>query len=419
MTGLDRTAVTLGNGVRVVYASDPVAPVAAVHVRAEVGSRDERAGRSGFAHLFEHLMFAATTRLAGGDHIRAIETAGGFANAQTLVESTSYFQTIPSPAAPMAVWLEAGRFARLPDGVDAQILDQQREVVRNEWRDAVLSTPYGDARNAVTAAMYPAPHPFNQTPTGEIGDLDGATVDDALDFFADHYVPGRLVVAVVGRFDRALVEDEVERGFGALRVGRTAVARPPADCVAVPDELVRVERRSAAPPNLVVAHRLPPVGRVAFAAAELTVAVLATGQASRLQRRLRRDTALAANIQIKVMPMIAGDSMAIVRLRPVAGIDTAHLEAAYLDQLAVLAADGPTDEELRRAQAQCLAGWLAAVERPRALAEELTRDWMAWGEPRPPGEGVRRVLAVTAADVRACAAALLHRRRVTLTYHST
>ncbi|BCB82893.1 M16 family metallopeptidase [Phytohabitans suffuscus] len=419
MTGLDRTAVTLRNGVRVVYARDTAMPVAAVHVRVEVGSRDERPGRSGFAHLFEHLMFAATAGMDGGDHVRAIETAGGFTNANTLVESTSYFQTVPGPAAPLAVWLEARRLARLPEGIDAGILDREREVVRNEWRDAVLNTPYGDAREAVTAAMYPPPHPFSRTPTGEIGDLDAATVDGARDFFADHYVPGRVLVAVAGRFDRALVEDEVERGFGGLRADRGGGPRPAAGGADIPDEPVRLDRRSAAPPNLVVAHRLPPARGVTFAAADVTAAVLATGQASRLQRRLRSDTALAANIQIKLLPMIAGDSMAIVRLRPAAGVDTARLESAYLDQLVALAMDGPFDQELERAKSQRLAAWLADVERPRMLAEDLTWDWAARGEARPPGESIRRVLAVTAADVRECAAALLRRRRVTLTYHST
>lgn len=415
-------ASVLDNGVRVVLAPQPAMPVASVHLRMEVGSRHESPGFTGLAHLFEHLMFAATGHLASGDHLRMIENVGGYTNATTSVESTTYFETVPPEAVQLALWLEAERLANLPGAIDLDVLELQRDVVKNERREAVDNTPYGDAPELLAAAMYPAPHPYHHTPTGSMVDIDRVSLADAYQFFADHYVPMRTLVAVTGNVDTGAVADVIERQFGRLVPGGVpspgTVDQSPAYSLSdsPADEHLRIQRRSTAPPNLIIGHRIAPAGTPECAAAELMAALLATGLASRLERRLKRERALAANVLFRVTPMIAGDSMAVARLRPRIDVDLAALEAGYLDELESLAVDGPSDEELDRARAQWVATWLSGTETPKTRAEELTWQWLAFGGPPVPGQARRRMESVTVDDLRRCALSLVESRRVTLSY---
>lgn len=415
MTAGDIRRLTLGNGVRVTLAPAPALPVATVYVRAEVGSRHERPGRTGLAHLFEHLMFAATRNLPSGEHARVIETAGGYTNATTTSESTAYFDTVPPGAVCLALWLQGSRLTDLPAAIDQEVLQVQRGVVRSERRQAVDNTPYGEAPELLAAAMFPAPHPFHHTATGSIADIEAASLADACQFFREHYLPGRILVCVAGQFSVGAVTDAVERYFGGLApgTGTPAVApwRPPT-------EHIRLDRVSAAPPSLIISHYLPPAGTRECTAAELTACLLAGGQASRLDRRLRQESAHAVNVSFTVQPMITGGSTAVARLRPRNNGELTTLETAYLAELTSLAETGPADDEFARARAQWLARWLTATDTAQGRAAELTWQWLAAGVPPEPGQARDQIESVTPEEIRRCAAALTETRRVTLSFRS-
>lgn len=405
---------TITNGVRLTLAPVPAMPVTAVNIRVAVGSRHEWPGRTGLAHLFEHLMFAATTNLPAGEHVAMIEKLGGYTNAATLTESTTYYETMPPEALTQVLEMEGTRLARLPEAIDDEVLRTQRNVVKNERRQAVESTPYGDAPELLAAAMFPAPHPYHHTPTGSMADIDAASLADVRQFFRDHYVPASTLVAVTGSFDPGLVAELAEREFGRLAPAAPAPVAPASP--SPPAELIRLEQRTDYPPNLLIAHRLRRVGTRECAAAELLAHLLAGGQASRLERRLKHALGLAANISFTVRPMIDGDSTALARLRPHSEADPAAIEDAYLAELASIADGGPRPADVDRARSQWLRTWLTAVETVKGRAEELTWQWLAFGRPSSLDQARDRIDAVTSEDLRDCADALLRDRRVTLVY---
>lgn len=404
----------LANGVRFVLASLPAMPAIAVNVRVAVGSRHERPGRTGLAHLFEHLMFAATRNLPTGEHVKVIEQLGGYTNAVTLTESTSYFETIPPGVLDRVLEMENTRLALLPQAIDEEVLSTQRNVVKNERRQAVETTPYGDAPELLAAAMFPAPHPYHHTPTGSMADIGAATLDDVRCFFGDHYVSAATLVAVAGPIEPGPASELAERAFGRLAPAASAPAAPAAP--SPPAELIRLERRTDHPQNLLIAHRLPGLRTRECAAAELLAHLLAGGRASRLERRLKHALGLAANISFTVRPMFDGDSTALARLRPQPRVDPAALEEAYLSELARIADSGPEPAEADRARSQWLAAWLTGIETVRGRAEELTRQWLAFDRPPRLGRMRDRIEAVTVDDLQKCAKALLADRRVTLVY---
>jgi predicted Zn-dependent peptidase len=405
----------LDNGVRVILAPRPAMPVATVHVRMAVGSRHEPAGRTGLAHLFEHLMFAATRRLPSGDHVRAVEAEGGYTNATTTTDSTSYFATLPPGAAALAVWLEARRLADLLSALDEEVLTAQRAVVANENRQSG-DRPYGDAAELLAASMFAPPHPYHHTPAGRPSDVDAASLVDAAAFFQTNYVAERTLVCVAGDIDVDEVGPVVGDHFGQLRRGGGATAAAGSGAAPGPAEHVRLERRSAAPTHLVIGHQVAPAGTTGWDCADLTAVLLATGRASRLQRRLVRELGLAANVRVDLAPMAAGAALLVARLRPAPGVDPRAVERAYLAELRALAEDGPDRDELARARTQWTMRFLTATETGKGLAEYLTLEWLTSDRAPRPDQARARIDQTSTKDIRGGAGALLTARRVTLTY---
>ncbi len=211
----------LSNGLRVIVAEDHLAPVVAVNLWYDVGSKHEVPGKTGFAHLFEHVMFQGSRHVAKAEHIALVQAAGGTMNGSTWLDRTNYFETLPAHQLDLALWLEADRMATLLDALSQENLDNQREVVKNEKRWSYDNRPYGSFQEKLQAHLFPPEHPYHHSTIGSMDDLDAATIEDVSEFFRTYYAPNNAVVSVVGDVEATHVVAAAERYFGAIPANPT------------------------------------------------------------------------------------------------------------------------------------------------------------------------------------------------------
>jgi predicted Zn-dependent peptidase len=404
----------LGNGLRVVVCEDHMVPLVAVNIWYDVGSRHERPGLTGLAHLFEHLMFQGSAHVKEGEHAELLQNAGAPFNATTSFERTNYFETVPVSHFELALWLEADRMGSLPAALTQANLDNQRDVVKNERRQRYDNQPYGDAFERLHAMAFPAGHPFAHTPIGSMEDLDAATLKDCTDFFATYYAPGNAVLSIVGDVTPEAAFEAVERYFGHLPAGpRTPV---PAEGALGPiDAPAREELAEEVPtPAVFALFRLPPDGTPEAEAAELAVEILGGGAGSRLYERLVRKDQTATEVWFGVQRYVSGPSSAFLQAL---GSDPEAIEAAVAEELARLAAEGPTPEEAERAIAQAERSFLERTETVTGLANALSQYATLFDDPALLFGAPARAAAVTAEDIRAVTAQwLAPEARATLIY---
>ncbi|MEU7041847.1 pitrilysin family protein [Streptomyces varsoviensis] len=420
-SGLTATEHRLANGLRVVLSEDHLTPVAAVCLWYDVGSRHEVKGRTGLAHLFEHLMFQGSAQVKGNGHFELVQGAGGSLNGTTSFERTNYFETMPAHQLELALWLEADRMGSLLTALDEESMENQRDVVKNERRQRYDNVPYGTAFEKLTAMVYPEGHPYHHTPIGSMADLDAASLEDARAFFRTYYAPGNAVLSVVGDIDPEQTLAWIEKYFGTIppHDGK----QPPRDG-SLPDtigtELRQVVEAEVPARALMSAYRLPHDGTREADAADLALTVLGGGESSRLHNRLvRRDrTAVAAGFGM--LRLAGAPSLGWLDVKTSGGVEVADIETAVDEELARFAAEGPTPEEMERAQAQLEREWLDRLATVGGRADELARFAVLFGDPQLALTAVGRVLDITAAEVRAVAAARLRPdNRAVLVYEPT
>jgi predicted Zn-dependent peptidase len=406
--GIAITEHRLANGLRVVLSEDHLTPVAAVCLWYDVGSRHEVKGRTGLAHLFEHLMFQGSANVSGNGHFELVQGAGGSLNGTTSFERTNYFETMPTHQLELALWLEADRMGSLLAALDEASMENQRDVVKNERRQRYDNVPYGTAFEKLTALSYPEEHPYHHTPIGSMADLDAATLEDARAFFRTYYAPNNAVLSVVGDIDPEQTIAWVEKYFGTIpsHDGK----RPPRDG-SLPEvigreirELVEEEVPSRA---LMSAYRLPHDGTREADAADLALTVLGSGESSRLYNRLVRRDRTAISAGFGLLRLSGAPSLGWLDVKTAGEATIAQVEIAVDEELARFAADGPTTEELERAQAQIEREWLDRLTTVAGRADELCRFAVLFGDPKLVNGAVARVLDITAEEVRAVAAARL------------
>ena len=406
--GLTATEHRLANGLRLVLSEDHLTPVAAVCLWYDVGSRHEVKGRTGLAHLFEHLMFQGSAQVNGNGHFEMVQGAGGSLNGTTSFERTNYFETMPTHQLELALWLEADRMGSLLAALDDESMENQRDVVKNERRQRYDNVPYGTAFEKLTALAYPEGHPYHHTPIGSMADLDAATLEDARAFFRTNYAPNNAVLSVVGDIDPEQTLAWVEKYFGTIpsHDGK----QPPRDGT-LPDIIgkeLREEIHEEVPARaLMAAYRLPQDGTRESDAADLALTVLGGGESSRLHNRLvRRDrTAVAAGFGL--LRLSGAPSLGWLDVKASGGVEIPQIESAVDEELARLAAEGPTAEEMERAQAQLEREWLDRLGTVAGRADELCRYAVLFGDPQLALSAVTRVLDITADEVQAVAAARL------------
>ncbi|MFM8781879.1 MAG: M16 family metallopeptidase, partial [Gemmatimonadota bacterium] len=217
---------TLPNGLRVVLSEDHATPIVAVNLWYHVGSANEREGRTGFAHLFEHMLFQGSAQVAANEHFELIQRAGGTLNGSTWLDRTNYYETLPSHQLEIALWLEADRMARLLPAMTQEKLDTQRDVVKNERRWSVDNQPYGTWWERLPALCFPPEHPFHHSLIGSMADLTEASLEDVAAFFRTYYTPDNAVLTIAGDFDSIEARQLVERHFGEIPRGTGRPALP-------------------------------------------------------------------------------------------------------------------------------------------------------------------------------------------------
>jgi zinc protease len=357
-------AEQLDNGLRVVINRDPTAPVVAVNLWYDVGSRHEQPGRTGLAHLFEHLMFQGSRNVAKAEHFRVVNEAGGTLNATTWCDRTNYFETVPSHHLELMLWLEADRMAALD--LTQETLDNQRAVVSNERRQRYDNQPYGTWMERVHAAVFPAEHPYHHSTIGSMADLAAASLEDVRGFYRDHYAPDNAVLSLVGDVDVDGALAAVQRQFGALprRPGPLPTAPVATVHPLIGTESREVVREQVPAPRAFVAYRVAPFGSTEYDATVLLAAVLGAGRGARLFRRLVLERRLAQpgdGPMMDTMGFVAGASVAVADLLARDGVEGEELLAGYDEVLAEVASAGVSEEELTRARALVLADWLGVV----------------------------------------------------------
>ncbi len=408
----------LANGLRVVLSRDPSAPAVAVNLWYAVGSRHEQPGRTGFAHLFEHMMFQGSEHVAKGEHFALIQAVGGTLNASTWTDRTNYFDTVPSHELELALWLEADRLGGLLPAMTQEKLDNQRDVVKNERRLRYDNQPYGTWSERLQALAYPAGHPYHHSTIGSMDDLDSASLDDVREFFAAWYAPNNAVLIVAGDFEAAEAMALLDRHFGPIGANPSLPAAPdPALPVRIGEER-REELVEAVPlPRIYLAYRIPPFGDDRFEDAAVVSDLLATGRASRLYASLVRERRLAQDAVAFALPWAAAPTLLALWATARPGVEAGALEEALLEELAKLAADGPSDDELERVRNLHRAEIESSLERVADRADRLSMYTQLFDDPSMINREAERYLAVDAGRVRATMAELLtDDNRVTLTY---
>jgi predicted Zn-dependent peptidase len=406
--GLTATEHRLGNGLRVVLSEDHLTPVAAVCLWYDVGSRNEVEGRTGLAHLFEHLMFQGSAQVQGNGHFELIQGAGGSLNGTTSFERTNYFETMPANQLELALWLEADRMGSLLAALDDESLQNQRDVVKNERRQRYDNVPYGTAFERLIALAYPAGHPYHHTPIGSMTDLDAATLADARAFFRANYAPNNAVLAIVGDIDPEQTLAWAEKYFGSIPAGTGKL--PPRDGT-LPDtigtELREVVEEEVPARALMAAYRMPTDGTRECDAADVALTILGSGMSSRLYNRLVRRDQIAITADFGLMRLVGAPSLGWLDVKAAGGAEFAQIRAAIDEEQARLGADGPSAEEMERAQARLEREWLDRLGTVAGRADELCRYAVLFGDPQLAFSAIGRILDVTAADVQSVAAARL------------
>ncbi len=415
---VDFTDARLANGLRVIVSEDHLVPVVAVNLWYDVGSKHEQPGKTGFAHLFEHVMFQGSRHVAKAEHIALVQAAGGSMNGTTWLDRTNFFETMPAHQLELALWLEADRLATLLDALSQENLDNQRAVVKNEKRFSYDNQPYGSWQEKMLGHLYPADHPYHHPTIGSMEDLDAASLDDVVAFFRAHYAPNNAVLSIVGDVDPAQARAWVERYFGPIPANPDV---PPFHVDPLPLTLggeVRETVPDRVPlPRVFVGFRAPPLGDARLYALEIAGQVLAGGKGSRLHRRLVREERIAQDVAMFALGFSSGPSvfMGWATVRPESSPDA--VEAVMHEEIARLGVEPITADELVRAHALIETDELGALQRVSERADRLSMYATLLDNPGEINLELGRYLAVVPEDVRAASAELLvPDNRVVLTY---
>ena len=392
---------TLSNGLRVVLNEDRSAPLVAVNVWYHVGSKDEKPGRTGFAHLFEHMLFSGSAHVGNNEHFRYVQSAGGSINGSTNFDRTNYFETLPSNYLEMGLWLEADRMGFFLPALTQEKLDIQKNVVKEERRLRYENAPYGTAFENVLRTAYPSDHPYSWPTIGSMTDLTAAQLPDVQEFFRLYYAPNNAVLTLVGDFDTAHARALVEKYFAGIPRG--------ADVPRVKKPLVQstAERRFSMTgavqlPRIFRLYHVPPINTREWMAADLLTYVLGSGKASRLEKSLVYERQLAQDVGVSVRPSEL-DGLLLITVTGKRGVKAEALESALDEEIARLLRDGVSDMELSRAKNTNLKDIAGNLETFGGRADTLSMLTTYFRDPNVVREWGARYDRITADEVEAVA----------------
>jgi len=394
---------TLDNGLTVIVHEDHKAPIVAVNLWYHVGSKNERPGKTGFAHLFEHLMFGGSEH-AKGRYIDAMEKIGATdLNGTTNNDRTNYFENVPTSALDYTLWMESDRMGFLLGQLDQKTLDLQRGVVQNEKRQGE-NQPYAVSFQLITQNTYPAGHPYSWTVIGDMADLNAASMDDVKEWFKTYYGPSNVVICLAGDIDFKTAKEKVEKYFGNIPPG-PPVGHQEAWIAKMTGTHRGVVQDRVPQARIYKVWNVPPDGTPDGDYLDLVSDVLSSGKSSRFYKRLVYDDQIATNANAFVdLREIAGQFRIQATAKP--GGDLAQVEKELDEELARFLKDGPTAEELARVKAQYQANFIRGIERIGGFggkSDQLARNQVFHGEPAHYKVSLKRVQEATAEDLKAAA----------------
>ncbi len=391
---------TLPNGLRVTVSEDHTAPIVAVNLWYHVGSANEPLDRTGFAHLFEHMLFQGSEHVAANEHFELIQRAGGTLNGSTWLERTNYYETVPSNQLALALWLEADRMARLVPAMTQEKLDTQRDVVKNERRWSVDNQPYGSWWEKLPALCFPPTHPFHHSLMGSMEHLSDATLEDVAAFFHTYYTPDNAVLSIVGDVTIDEAHRLVEEHFGSIPRGN---GRPPLADMSVPSTFGEWRREvvfdDVMVPRLFLAMRAPVLGSADYYPVSVAGAVLGMGRGCRLHRELVREQQLASSVVAFTFDLAKGSDLLILDVTARPGVTGDQLEHAVGSILDSMHRDGVSDDEVERAIAVITTELTTSLQSAQSRADKLSQFATYFDDPTLVNRQVAAFERVSTADV--------------------
>jgi zinc protease len=393
------TQFKLPNGLNVILHRDTSVPVVSVNVWYHVGSGNERPGRTGFAHLFEHVMFEGSMHVPEGSFDNWLEAAGGNNNGSTSTDRTNYYEDLPSNALELALFLESDRMGFLLDEKSPDKINGQRDVVKNEKRQRVDNQPYGQAFVELAALLYPQGHPYSWSTIGSMEDLTAASFEDVARFFRTYYVPSNASLVIAGDIDIAGTRKLVEKWFSDVPAGK-----PVAPLTAPTPVLDGVKKKTITDrvqlPRLYLAWHTPALLKPGDATLDILANVLTGGKNSRLYRRLVYELQIAQDVTaFQQSQALSSSFMIMATARPGQTLD--KIQAVIDEELDKLRATAPEAREVQRALNQYEANFFRGMERVSSKSDQLNSYYKATGEPDYFQKDLDRYRAVTAAEVKA------------------
>ena len=406
MISVDFKKLTLSNGLDVILSQDISLPVTAVNLWYHVGSKDEEVGKTGFAHLFEHVMFEGSKH-HDQSYFEPLQKVGANLNGSTTADRTNYWENVPSDHLELALWLESDRMGYLLDALTDRKLDIQRDVVKNERRQNYENRPYGMAQMLIQPALFPAPHPYSWTTIGSPEDLDNASLEDVKSFFRRFYVPNNASLAIVGDFDLSEAQSLVEKYFGDIPAG-PEIDRTGRMDTALSGTVELTTHDRVQLPRLYIAWPTVPDFSPRQPALDVIAAILGDGRSSRLYRSLVYETRAARDVRVyHYAQEIAGELVVQATANP--GRSLEELEGEVLQQIGRIRKGDVDERELQRAKNRIQASHVFQLERFGGFggrADQLNYYNTSSGDPALINEDMESYLSLTIDDLRDAASVL-------------
>jgi zinc protease len=399
----------LPNGLEVILHQDTSVPTVHVEVWYKVGSKDEVPGRTGFAHLFEHIMFQGTKQIPEDAYFKYLAEAGASnRNGSTGEDRTNYFETLPSNQTELGLWLESSRMGFLLERPSFRTtFENQRDVVKNERRQRIENVPMGGLWKVRSEALYPPEHPYYHEVIGSMADLDAATETDIKSFFYKYYAPNNAILLVAGDFDVARTKGLIEKYFGPIPAGPPITRRPPPPVALTAEKRIAMEAKVNLPTEVITWHSLP-LFQPGDAELDVVAEILGNGKTSRLYKRLVYDLKIAQAVSANNgSQMLTGQFE--VAFTPLAGHTLAEIEKVVDEEIEKMRAQPVDERELERAKNQVRTSFLRSLEPLQGRGSHLLSYDYFTGDPGYLGRDLARYQAVDAAGVQKYAAQFLRR----------
>lgn len=401
---IDYEKYTLDNGLTVILYEDHSTPLVNVNVWYYVGSKNENEGKTGFAHLFEHMMFQGSEHVGDDMHFQYIEEAGGELNGSTSTDRTNYWEDLPKNYLELGLWLESDRMGWLLPAMTQKKLDNQRNVVKNERRQNYENRPYGLAYETIFKNLYPEDHPYHWMTIGSMEDLSNATLADVKEFFRHYYHPANASLVVAGDFDPAEAKQLIEQYFGPIPAGPDVQPLSPGEADLAQEKRI-VQEDKVQLPRLYMSFQTPALYEKGDASLDILSSVLTGGKNSRLYKSLVYDKRIAKDVNAAQWSRLL-ESQYFITATATPGHTLTELEEAIWAEIEKIKAEGVTEQEVQKAKNSYEASFIYRLQKVggfSGISDQLQSYNFFKGDPGFFNEDLARYAAVTAGDVKAVA----------------